>query len=68
METLLIDSWRKSSWSGGGNGGCVEVARTTERVLIRDTTNRPAGHIDVTTEAWRAFLGTIRPPAIERVA
>lgn len=60
METLLIDPWRKSSWSGGGNGGCVEVGRTPDRVLIRDTTNRPAGHIDVTAEVWQTFLGTLR--------
>jgi hypothetical protein len=59
METL-IDPWRKSSWSGGSNGGCVEVARTSERVLIRDTTNRAAGHIDVTPEAWQEFLATLR--------
>lgn len=59
METL-IDPWRKSSWSGGSNGGCVEVARTSDSVLIRDTTNRAAGHIDVTPEAWQAFIGTLR--------
>lgn len=59
METL-IDPWRKSSWSGGSNGGCVEVARTSGSVLIRDTTNRAGGHIDVTPEAWQAFIDTLR--------
>jgi hypothetical protein len=59
VETL-IDPWRKSSKSGGSNGGCVEVARTDERVLIRDTTNRGAGHIDVAPGAWQAFIDTLK--------
>lgn len=60
MEIPVTNPWRKSSWSNGGSGGCVEVARTPGTVLIRDTTNRAAGHIDVAPEAWKTFLSMLR--------
>jgi hypothetical protein len=30
-------SWRKSSFSGGSGGNCVEVAERDGHVLVRDT-------------------------------
>jgi len=30
-------SWRKSSYSGGSGGNCVELADRGGRVLVRDT-------------------------------
>lgn len=60
METPVTSPWRKSSWSNGGGGGCVEVARTSGTVLIRDTTNRAAGHIDVAPEVWTDFLVALK--------
>ena len=35
-------TWRKSSYSGGNGGNCVEVGAHAEpgRVLVRDTTDR----------------------------
>lgn len=49
-----MNAWHKSSFSGEA-GRCVEVAEG-ESVLVRDTENRPLGHIDYTPEAWAAFL------------
>ena len=49
-----MNTWHKSSFSGEA-GSCVEVAEG-ESVLVRDTENRPLGHIDYTPEAWAAFL------------
>jgi len=46
--------WHKSSYSGSA-GDCVEVAEG-ERVLVRDTQNRPLGHIEYSAQAWSAFL------------
>lgn len=60
METPVTDPWRKATYSGSNGGGCVEVARTPERLLVRDTTNRPGGHIAVTAEAWAGFLAALR--------
>lgn len=51
-----MTAWRKSSYSGVGNGNCVEVAVMTERVAVRDSkyTTGPTLAFDTTT--WRAFL------------
>ena len=48
--------WRKSSYSGPTNGGCVEVAMG-EGVAVRDSKNAdgPALAFDLVT--WRNFLG-----------
>jgi hypothetical protein len=51
-----VNAWHKSTYSGG-SGSCVEVTEG-ETVLVRDTDNRPLGHIDYTPEAWAAFLSS----------
>ncbi|WP_078508755.1 DUF397 domain-containing protein [Streptomyces zinciresistens] len=49
--------WRKSSYSGGAGGECVEVADCAYAVGVRDSkdTSRPA--ISVAAAAWAAFVG-----------
>ncbi|MFC9239035.1 DUF397 domain-containing protein [Streptomyces decoyicus] len=49
--------WRKSSYSGGAGGECVEVADCIHVVRVRDSkdTSRPA--ISVAAAAWTAFVG-----------
>jgi hypothetical protein len=51
--------WRKSSRSSGGSNNCIEVAIAAETVGVRDTKDRPAGHLAVTSRAWLAFLETV---------
>jgi|HubBroStandDraft_1064217.scaffolds.fasta_scaffold1298649_1 hypothetical protein len=53
-----MGDWRKSSYSGSNGGDCVEVA-SVGAVLVRDTTNREGFTLEVTGEAWSAFLGTL---------
>ncbi|GAA1447483.1 DUF397 domain-containing protein [Nocardiopsis tropica] len=50
--------WHKSSYSSG-QGSCVEVAEG-ERVLVRDTRNRPLGHVEYTADAWSVFLRGVK--------
>jgi hypothetical protein len=49
-------NWRKSSYSSGNGGACVEVAAVstqgTGRVLIRDTTDRQGPVLAVGADAW----------------
>jgi hypothetical protein len=52
-------SWRKSSYSGGEGGNCVEVA-AAGMVLIRDTTDREGLTLCVPQAAWSRFLATVR--------
>jgi len=55
----MSSDWRKSSYSGGNTGSCVEVA-TADTVLIRDTTNRGGFTLSVPAATWQAFLSGIR--------
>jgi hypothetical protein len=51
--------WRKSSYSTGSGGACVEVA-SADGVAVRDTTNRDGGTLTFSTAAWAAFAATIK--------
>ncbi|MER7169705.1 DUF397 domain-containing protein [Micromonospora sp. NPDC000207] len=49
--------WRKSSYSGGNGGNCVEVADNLPGVVgVRDSKDREGGTLTFTPTAWRAFL------------
>ncbi|MGW1796967.1 DUF397 domain-containing protein [Streptomyces sp. NPDC001984] len=52
-------AWATSSYSGG-NGACVEVAKTGAGAFFRDTKDRPRGAASVPPAAWGAFLGAVK--------
>jgi Domain of unknown function (DUF397) len=55
MNELQITAWRKSTRSNDG-GNCVEVAKTSGAVAVRDSKD-PTGPVLVfTPDAWRAFI------------
>jgi hypothetical protein len=61
MEAVDSATWRKSSYSGGNGGGCVETGiADAGRVLVRDTTNRDDGTLIFTAQAWQAFTDGLR--------
>lgn len=49
--------WRKSSFSGGGNTDCVEVAVGTEAVGVRDSKNTTGPRLAFSADTWRRFVG-----------
>jgi hypothetical protein len=51
--------WRKSTYSTGHGGQCVEVV-SDDMVMVRDTTNRDGGTLTFSAAAWKRFLGAIR--------
>ena len=55
-----MDGWRKSSYSDGNGGQCVEAASGDGVVLVRDTTNRDGGTLAFTADAWRAFMTDVK--------
>lgn len=54
--------WKKSSYSGGTGGDCVEVGVTPYAIGVRDTKNRAQGHLIVSPRTWRTFITDIRRP------
>ena len=55
-----MDGWRKSSYSGGNGGSCVETASDGGLVLVRDTTDREGFTLSVPAGAWAVFTGSLR--------
>jgi hypothetical protein len=56
MEGMNNAAWRKSSYSGGNGGGCVEVGNASKTVIIRDTKDRDGAVLHFGADAWRAFV------------
>jgi hypothetical protein len=55
--------WRKSSYSGGGGKGgeeCIELARLTAAVGLRDSKNPEAGHLSLSRAALAGLLDQAR--------
>jgi hypothetical protein len=52
-------NWRKASYSAS-NGGCVEVADHSNRVLVRDTQDRTGPVLQFSPAAWRVFADRVK--------
>lgn len=60
---LSTDVWRKSSYSNGSGGDCVEVCDTHPGVVIpvRDSKKAEDGPVLLfQTTAWNAFVGSLK--------
>jgi hypothetical protein len=55
-----MGDWRKSSYSDGNGGQCVEVASAERAILVRDTTDRDGGTLGFGAGAWGAFTVALR--------
>ncbi|MEU2899285.1 DUF397 domain-containing protein [Streptomyces sp. NPDC001273] len=61
---LIAVTWRKSSYSEGGDGNCVEVADGLPTVVpVRDSKLPHGPVLHFPTTAWTAFLGIFNAPA-----
>jgi hypothetical protein len=60
MEGTNAVTWRKSSFSGGNGGQCVEAGSIPGAVLVRDTTNRDGGTLAFSAQAWKSFAATVK--------
>jgi hypothetical protein len=61
MADVTRAVWRKSSYSSGNGGQCVEVARNLPDVVaVRDSKNPEGPALVFTPEEWRAFLDGVR--------
>jgi hypothetical protein len=54
-------SWRKSSYSGGGGGNCVEVADGFAGVMpVRDSKDPSGPALVFPADAWQSFVIAVR--------
>jgi len=56
--------WRKSSYSGGDGGNCVEVTRLAEGIGIRDSKNREHGHLTMPLAQFAALLSQLKQQTV----
>lgn len=52
--------FRKSSYSGGQGGNCVEIAAESARILARDTKDRDGHVMRVSVGQWKRFVGELK--------
>jgi hypothetical protein len=56
-----LDNWRKSSYSGEGDGNeCVEIATTATHTAIRDSKNPAAGPLTVPAGSFTLFIEALK--------
>lgn len=54
-------SWRKSSYSGGSNGDCVEVGQgPSDLTPVRDSKDPQGPSLTFSTDAWTSFLTDVK--------
>ncbi|MER6619577.1 DUF397 domain-containing protein [Streptomyces sp. NPDC000931] len=55
------DHWRKSSYSGGGDGNaCVEIAEGPTHISVRDSKAPTDGTLAFPVEAFGAFVRAVK--------
>ncbi|MCX5037730.1 DUF397 domain-containing protein [Streptomyces coelicoflavus] len=58
-----MDNWRKSSYSGPGDGNeCVEIATSATRVAVRDSKAPARATLAFPHAAFTRFLTTMKEP------
>jgi Domain of unknown function (DUF397) len=58
-------AWRKSSYSNGDGGACVEVADLPDGTHgVRDSQHRIGAVLAVTSDQWATFIRAVRTGAL----
>lgn len=67
MDTDLSHAiWRKSTYSNGSGGNCVEVARNLPGIVaVRDSKNPNGPALIFTPAEWRVFISGVRSGEFE---
>jgi Domain of unknown function (DUF397) len=61
MDGIDHPRWRKSSYSGGNGGACVEVARNLPgAVAVRDSKDPDGPRLAFAPEEWTAFTAGVK--------
>ena len=57
-------TWRKSSYSGGASGNCVEVAAADRTVAVRDSKNPDGPVLAFAPHDWQRFADQVKAARI----
>jgi hypothetical protein len=73
MAEIDVDSevldWRKSTFSNGSGGACVEVANLADgAIAVRDSKDRTGPVLAFTRAEWNAFLAGARAGEFDRTS
>lgn len=61
MDSVGRAQWRKSSYSGGNGGNCVEVAVLPDGGrAVRDSKDPAGARLAFGADAWRAFVAGVK--------
>ena len=52
--------WRKSSYSGGNGGTCIEVAAAALAVAVRDSKDPDGPLLAFAADTWKAFAEQVK--------
>jgi uncharacterized protein DUF397 len=63
---LAHATWRKSGYSGSGEGACVEVALIDRPVAVRDSKSPDGPVLTLTPATWHGLLAEIRTGGLGR--
>jgi hypothetical protein len=56
-------AWRKSSYSGGASGNCVEVAAADRTVAVRDSRDPKGPVLVFRPNDWQRFAAQVKTDA-----
>ena len=65
MTDSVRSRWRKSSYSNGSGGNCVEVADSAPYVRVRDSKDPEGPMLAFPAEAWTAFIAKVRGGSLD---
>jgi hypothetical protein len=60
MTDLTGATWRKSTYSGGQGGDCVEVADGLPVIPVRDSKDPEGPALIFPAAAWTAFIADVK--------
>ncbi|GAA1157179.1 hypothetical protein GCM10009654_11340 [Streptomyces hebeiensis] len=60
QDAMCRYRWRKSTYSGGSNGDCLEVADGHPTVPVRDSKNALGPVLVFGADGWSSFVSAVR--------
>ena len=59
-DSCALDGWFKSSYSGGDQGECLEVARGHAGVPVRDSKSVDGPALVFSADGWSSFVTAVK--------